>query len=210
MKIAIHTHYTYSYEPLAAIVIPNLQKYADKYKYDLHIEKYPDGNVDFVKTKTALKLLEDYDLVFCLECDMMVMNHTIKAESFIDDKHSFFICADVNNINGGSFIAKNNNYTRLFLEQTNNPEYGFKTEQNYWEANAVNHPDVKILPHPSINSIPYKYYHNYGYINYNWQPEPTHEQGNFEVGDFICHLPGMPLEKRIEIFNELKQYIIYE
>lgn len=210
MRIAVHTHYTNSYESLASIIIPNLQWYCDKNGYDLHIEKYEDGSVDFVKTRTALNLLEKYDLVFCLEADILVTNHTKKIEDFIDDKHSFFICNDVNGINGGSFIAKQNNYAKLFLEHTNNPAYGFKTEQNYWEANAINHPDVKILNHPAINSIPYKYYHNYGYINYNGQSEPTHEMGNWEKGDFVCHLPGKTLLERIKIFTEIKEQIVYE
>lgn len=210
MNIAIHTHFTKSWEDLAAIVIPNTQRYADKHGYYFIIEKYEGDNVDFVKTKTALQLLESYDLVFCLEADMLITSHNVKIENFVDDKHSFFICADVNNVNGGSFIVKNTGFGKLFLQHTNENVGGFKTEQNFWEINAPNHPDVKILPHPSINSIPYKHYHNYGYINYNGQPEPTHEMGNFKVGDFICHLPGKTLEDRIKIFTELKQHIIYE
>lgn len=208
MKIAVHTHYTNSYEPLASIIIPNLQWYCDKHGYDFHIEKYEDGNVDFVKTKTALNLLEKYDLVFCLEADILVTNHTKKIEDFIDDKHSFFICNDVNGINGGSFIAKSDELGKRWLSDTNKFEGKYKTEQNFWEN--ITHPLVGILQHPSINSIPYKYYHNYGYINYNGQSEPTHEMGNWEKGDFVCHLPGKTLLERIKIFTEIKEQIVYE
>lgn len=216
-KVAIHTHFTNNWEELASITIPNTQRYADKHGYDFHIEKYPDGNVDFVKTKTALKLLDEYDVVFCLEADMLITNHAVKVESFIDDKSAFYLCVDVNGVNGGSFIAVGEN-GGLVLKYTNDApktqhEYSLTTEQNVWEH--ISHIEavllkVKILHHPSINSIPYKYYHNYGYINYNGQPEPTHEQGNWQPSDFICHLPGKPLSERISIFNEIKQHIIYE
>ncbi len=213
MRVAIHTHYTNSWEELAALVIPNLQRYADKHGYDLHVEKYQDGNVDFVKTKTALKLLENYDLVFCLEADMLIMNHTKRVTDFIDSRHDFYICKDINGVNGGSFIIMGTEHGERFLKETNKKEGEFKTEQNVWETleKYPNHDSmVLFLKHPSINSIPYKYYHNFGYINYQGQLEPTHEMGNFAIGDFILHLPGKPLEERIKIFNELKQHIVYE
>lgn len=214
MKVVLHTHYTKKWQELADIVIPNTQKYCTKNGYDFLVEKYNDGNVDFVKTKTALQLLKDYDVVFCLEADMLITNHSVRIESFIDNKHSFFICNDVNGINGGSFIAVKGKYAEVFLENTNNPIYGFKTEQNYWEVNAIDHPDVKILTHPSINSIPYQYYApSYGKIGFKEGGiviMPTHEEGCWQVGDFVSHLPGMTLEKRIELFNKIKEDIIYE
>lgn len=210
MKVAIITHFGGEYEALADIVVPILERYCKKHHYSLFVNKVGNGKYDFVRTKDARRLLDIYDLVFAPEIDLMITNLTIPIGAFIDDKHSFFICKDVNGINGGSFIVKNTNYGKMFLDNTNNPIYGFKTEQNYWEVNAEDHPDVCILYHPSINSIPYKHYHNYGYIKYEGQLEPAHEEGNWKPGDFIVHTPGLEFNKRVEILSNLKSQIVYE
>jgi hypothetical protein len=33
---------------------------------------------------------------------------------------------------------------------------------------------------------------------------PTHKDGNWEEGDFVLHLPGLSMQKRIEILSQLK------
>lgn len=215
MKIAITTFYTTSYQPLADITTTELKKYADRHGYDLFVNVIPDGNVDYVKTVDARKLLDEYDLVWAVENDLLITNHTIRIESFIDDEHDFFICCDINGENGGSFIIKNTDWGKNWLEYTNNLCGEYATEQNVWEKLAIEGKNIKYLNHPSINSIPYEYYApSFGYINWEqYEPrkeKPTHEMGNWEVGDFICHLPGKNLHERLRIFNELKENIIYE
>lgn len=210
MRVCVNTHYTKDYEGLAAIVIPNLQWYCDKHNYDLHITKSENGVFHFVKTKDTLNLLEKYDIVFTIELDAMIMNHKIKVEDFIDDYHDIFLCKDVNNYNSGVVITKSTKWAKDFWDIVNLNENNFGDEQNFFEQYGSRYDKIKVLPHPSINSIPYKHYHNYGYINYSGQAEPLHIQGNFQKNDFICHLPGMTLEKRIEIFSKLKEQIVYE
>lgn len=211
MNVVVHTFYSESYTPLSDITTVELYEYCRKHKYDLFIEKIPNGNVDFVKTKKARELLDKYDLVWAVENDILITNHNIKIESFIDDEHDFFICKDVNNVNGGSFIVKNTEIGKWWLDETNKAAKNYTTEQNFWEL--LGHTKVKYLEHPSINSIPYEYYApSYGYINWEqYEPikeKPTHKMGCWEVGDFVCHLPGKPLNERIEIFNQIKEHII--
>lgn len=208
--------YTYgeNYSPLADICIPSLVRYCKKNNYHWGINMVkPDEKTgyDYLRINRALSLLKQYEIIFIMEGDFLITNHTKRIENFIDDKHSFFICKDVNGVNGGSFIVIQNNFSDNFLKSTNELSNSYKTEQNVWESTELIHlKEVKILPHPSINSIPYKYYHNYGYINYQGQSEPTHEMGNWQKGDFVCHLPGKTLEERIKIFTEIKEQIIYE
>lgn len=212
MRIAINTFLTTSYEPLAALTTTVLQRYADKHGYDLIVEKIPDGNVDYIKTVTARKLLDEYDLVWAVENDILVTNMNIKIESFVDDEHDFFICKDINNVNGGSFIVKNSDVGKWWLDNTNKAQRNYKTEQNFWEY--IGHEKIKYLPHPSINSIPYALYApSYGRIGYvegYVADMPTEEMGNWSPGNFVCHLPGKTLQERIDIFNGLKKFIIYE
>jgi hypothetical protein len=55
---------------------------------------------------------------------------------------------------------------------------------------------MKILPHPSLNSYPYEHYPEFKNV--------THEQGNWEEGDFLLHCPALPYEKRAEILRNAK------
>lgn len=206
LKIAVTTFYTNSYEPLAAITIPVLQRYCDKHGYFLNINKVPDGNVDFIISRDARELLYDgYDAIMGIETDILITNFNVSIEDFLDGGNDFYICRDVNNINFGCWIATGTHLLSFILAH----EGKFKTEQNVLEHFQPK-TKVKYLEHPAINSLPYKYYHNYGYINYNGEPMPTLEQGNWERGCFNMHLPGMPLEKRIEIFQNHLKDIIYE
>lgn len=207
MKIAVTTFFTESYEPLAAITVTTLQRYCDRHKYDLHIHKIPDGNVDFVITKDALLLLDEYDIVMGIECDILITNFKIKIEDYNIDSSDFLICRDVNNVNMGCLIVKKTDGEgKRILEFILNQKGNFKTEQNVLEHYGLT--ENCFLPHPSINSIPYEYYHNYGYINYNGQSKPTVAQGDWVKGNFNCHLPAKPMQERIEIFNQIKEHII--
>ncbi len=70
---------------------------------------------------------------------------------------------------------------------------------------------IKILPHPSINSLLYEEYApTWGIIGNTDTslPKPTHEEGDWRRGCFICHLPGMTLERRLEIFAKLQKDVI--
>lgn len=211
MKIGITTFYTESYESLAAIVSPNLKRYADKHSYDLHINIIPDGNFHFIKTKDCRKLLDEFDVVWVVEGDILITNHNFKIENFIQYGTYLTICKDINNFNGGSFIIRKSKWSKDLLDLINSFESIYGDEQNFmerWFDSDLFGSIIGTLKHPSINSIPYEYYHNFGYINYKGQPMPTHEMGNWEIGDFVCHLPGKTLQERIEIFNQIKEHII--
>ncbi len=213
-KIAVHTHYTYTYESLAAIVIPVLQKYCDKNGYDLHIRKSHD-KFHFVKSHHLRELLEEYDLVLSIELDILITNLTVRFEDFINDTHDIFICKDINDYNGGCMITKSTEKAKRIIDLVNLNIDDFGDEQMFFEKYGnVYHSIIKVLPHPSINSVPYEYYYpSYGKIGFkdgDIIEKPTEEQGCWNIGHFNCHLPGMELSKRIEIFNKIKDFIIYE
>lgn len=213
MRIAVTTFYSKSYRGLAEITTNVLRQYCNKHGYDLYIHEVEDGNVDFIITRDVRNLLDDYDIVMGIECDILITNLNYKIEDFIDNEHDFFICKDVNNINAGCFIAKSTQYGVHLISFILMNEGRFKTEQNVLEHYQPK-ANVKYLNHPSINSIPYnEYAPSYGYINWDQytprKTKPTLEMGDWQKGNFNCHLPGMTLERRIEIFKKLKEEIIY-
>lgn len=205
MKIAVATMYDQNYAELAQCVLPNLEAYCHKQDYHLHVEMNPK-NLHYTAIRVCQQLLKTYQAVFFMDLDIMVTNHNIQIESFLDDTNTFYLTEDINEINTGTMIVKDCAYLDLILQS----EPHFQIAQNYIETTRQY---VKVLPHPSINSYPYltHYAPNYGLIP-GWTPRfslpPKHENGNWQKGDFIYHLPGKPNHDRIRIFEELKKEIV--
>lgn len=212
MRTGVLTAYYENYKPLADIVVPNLEDYCIRHNYLFCTYIFPSSGVhySFKRIKAIRDLLnnEDIDLILCLDIDVLITNHNIKIESFIDSEHDFYITKDINGINAGNFIVKNTDWSKSFLdyilshqETKDNDQEVIESikEDEIWEGK------IKILSHPSINSYPYEHYGpNFGAIGDRKVEKPTTEEGNWGPGNFIIHLPGMPLEKRIELLREVE------
>lgn len=212
--LKILCHYTTNWKPLADITVPNLQEYADKHGYELSVkEVLPYQKYTGIeKMKMMEENLQDGDIAFVVDCDVLITNHKIKLEQFIDDKHDIFICRDINDVNTGTMIWKWNVMGRTIHKHVKDliEQQKIDCEQNYFEWSCSQNKNgirsvVKVLEHPSINSMAYNYYKpSYGKIGYQDGDEvnyPTHKQGHWEKGDFILHCPGMKLSDRINIFT---------
>lgn len=200
-----------NFSELADICRPTIINYCAKNGYDCNIKcvnKNKKGWYGFINTKHGRELLERYDLVFMMEGDFLITNPNIKIENLIDDQHSFFICKDRNHINGGSWVAKGNKDGKDFLDFINRFEDECEHEQTPFELWCESDYRVKVLDHPSINSIKYdEYYPSYGKIGYKdgeVVEMPTVAQGNWTPKSLNCHLPGRSLSDRIKIFTEIK------
>ncbi len=205
--VAVTTFYTQDYEELADIIIPNLQKYCLRHGYHLDILKTENGHYHFVKTKQARDLLEKYDIVVAIELDVMITNHSIKIEDWLDEQNSMYITTDVNDANTGVIIIRNTDLGKGLLDMVNKYENTFGDEQMVFENKRIK--GVKYCEQPCFNSVPYEYYApSYGYIGYKEgevREMPTESMGAWKPTHFCAHLPGMTLERRIEIFTEIKQ-----
>lgn len=212
MRICVAYTYGENFAELAQVCIPVLIKYCEKHKYDCAIKAFPTnkkGGYGFINTKRVAELLDGYDLVLSLEADMLITQLDWKIEDLIDEEHSFFICKDVNDYNGASWIVKGNKEGKDWLNYVNSFEDEYEHEQTLFEKVCSNISIVKTLNHPSINSIKFdEYYPSYGKPNFkigDKVTKPTVEQGDWIPECFICHLPAMPLEKRITTFQRIKQ-----
>lgn len=213
MRTTVLTTISDSWKELGDTVLPVMAAYCKKQVYSFEVRTIP-STFEFHKIHAVLDVLASgEDLVFCLDSDILITNHTRMVEEFIDSEHDLFITQDINEINIGSFIVKNTFWARgllCYVAECSDAE----NEQNGFKPHMEN-PEVKILPHPSINSYPYdEYAPTYGLIPgrsplLGITGRPTHEQGNWEPGDFIAHLPGLPLQRRIEIFTKMKDQIVW-
>lgn len=210
MRICIQMLYTESWKEIALITVPNVVNYCRKHGYSWNIKCIPEPYDAFEKIREIKKIFyaNEADVVMSMDCDAMVTDYTKRVEDFISEHNSFFCCEDYNGLNTGIFIVKNDIEGNIIIDYSlpMQGDIGFNCEQdkisNYFYHNTESDTGIEILSHPSINS--------YLYENYSEIPLQTHEQGQWNQGDFILHLPAIGMDKRKEILNEYKNRIIYE
>lgn len=176
------------------------------------------------KIKLCLDLIDDCDVLLCLDTDLMIMNHNITVESFLDNYNDIYIPRDRDNINVGVIILKSTEYVKQFLndvwECRNTFPDEFQQEQAaWWEIMKKYGLDkMKILNQKGINSYPYhdetftnrfgNVEDEYSYTKRQFDPLIQHHYGNFTTGDFILHMPGISMDRRKKYLQFYKDKII--
>lgn len=200
MKIALVTMFGHNYKEIAAVTIPLMKKYATRHQYQFFELVLKDGNDYAYKKHDFFKSTSLWvDVLFYLDIDCAITNHTIKAESFLDSQHDLFITQDKTEINGGSLLLKTTKEGMIINNAILGLKGKYENEQNaivWLMGDPAFNQFVKILPHPSINSYLYDLYPEIGKL----KPQ----EGQWEEGQFILHTPGLPYEKRIEVLKNAK------
>lgn len=201
MRVLVVTTWCDRYKGIADVSLPNLFAYCDLHSYLPAVIKLDESEGFHYKKHEFFKeaLGGHSHIIFYKDIDTKITNLSIPIESFIDDEHDLFITKDFGGINGGSLILKNTEGGRrvnyFILSQRNE----FNNEQeviDHFINDPAFSPFVKILPHPSINSYPYEHYKEF--------KDVTHEQGQWQEGDFLIHTPALELSKRAEILKNAK------
>lgn len=205
MKISVLTLYFENYKPLADLVLPNWQRYCDKNGYNLvtYCGDYimPHAPIGFQKVRfaydTLFKQENEIDALLVLDLDIIITNPEVKVEIFLDDTHDYFVTADVNGLNNGSFIVKKSAGGKAILEYILENKYRHFNEQDMLKFH-LDEPllveKLKILEHPSINSYWYDLYPAYSSL-----PQPI--SGEWSEKDLLLHLPGLSLHHRLELLK---------
>jgi len=201
MKIVLQCLYTDGWLDIARVVLPNMANYAKRHGYNLNVKSYREpcpSDFGYNKIKEIKELFDHgADVVVSLDLDLLITNHNYKIEDFLNDKNDFYIAEGYN---AGVFILRKSEWSYRFIEYilSQQGKTGLHCEQDaiYQYIKENGNDDICVLPHPSINSFKYELYPEYSNV--------THEQGNWEEGDFILHLPGVGMDKRKEILSTTK------
>lgn len=118
-KIAIVTLFDHNYSELATMSIKNKIEYANKHNYDFI---YFDDIIDktrppqWSKVKAVESILKDYDWVWWIDIDTLIMEFDIMLESLIDDNYDLiFTSNEYSYLSNGSSFFKNTQLTFDFL-----------------------------------------------------------------------------------------------
>lgn len=202
MKILCCTMFSPSHEELAEVSLVNLIEYTKIHGYDMRIIYIENDKWEYKKHEAFVKYFgEGYDLIWYKDVDTVITNLAIPITNFIYDDYHFFITKDFNEFNGGSIIIRNSEMGRFFNGVILEYRGRYENEQNvinYLINNFVIWKSVFILPHPSINSY-----------NYSLYPEckeyvGREDLGDWKEGNFLLHVPALPMEQRIKILKSAK------
>lgn len=146
---------------------------------------------------------KEVEYILFIDSDAIILNHTIKLESIIDENYDFIFTRDVNYWNTGTYIIKNSDWSIKLLEwiwehrlhEKNQTQLEQLLLGKYIDNFGLDH--IKVVSQGTMNSYPYT---AYGY--------PANIEGDYKHGQFICHFPAMHNWQRKEFFNKLIPNII--
>ena len=228
IKFCVLVSYDEGYKRMASYTVDlNIKKYCEMHGYDLHIdyqEKFSNGKpAQWQKIRAARELLEthNYDWVFYLDTDCIIMNPHIKLESFIDDNCSFIlpqcqkavdtpitVIPNIENIISSQFFVKNDECGRDILDDIWLAQNNDKVEEFDYEGRQIRilintgkyNNRIKIVEEKRLNRFwyvnsPFMVFSFFGINDNVWQ-----------WGDFIVHVTGYDTEARVRLLSDLNYF----
>jgi hypothetical protein len=186
-------------DALAKVSMPNILAYCHRHNYGLIQARNGERHPCWWKVKAVEQALAEIkpDWAVWLDIDLWITNHTTKLEYWMSLDHDFVCSYDKNGLNAGVLFFRNTEWTRQLLER-------------WWETDTHGcvSPEQSALAYclPAMNANskwccrPQKEFNAYDYSEYGY----SYASGQWEVGDFILHMPGVTNERRIERFTQLR------
>lgn len=204
MKIKIISAYAGSYKEYIDISSFAIERYCSKHNYDYSIYSIPhtfNRPHSWFKISKFLEILanEDYDYTLWLDADATIVSINTKLESFIKENKNIYISKDMNNINCGIILIKNDNLTKQYLDEVwNKTKY---INHHWWEQAAF----IELIDSNFSNicqSIEYLDQSIFNAYDYNYYTEKRPE-GQVNDKSIIFHAPGLSHDTRL---NLIKKY----
>ena len=221
------------YEEMANITIDqNIKGYCELHGYNLirhKIENVDNGRApQWQKIIESINILQssDLDWLFFIDLDCLIMNQSIKLESFIDEKYSFIIPS--HGIDALDFpmeineFGDNNVITCAYFVK--NDEIGIEILKSIWECrglpegveiNEFDHegrqcritlamPEFK----PYVKIVEERLLNRFWHMNSPFMVMHTIGINDltWKPRDFIVHVTGYALQERIKLLSDLEYF----
>lgn len=222
-----------NYQPLADLTWDqNKVLYAEEHGYKVFCKTdnfKENASIGFQKIHYIRELLDlhpEVEWFWWTGTDTLVTNFGTRIEDRIDTRYHFIIAVDVNGINADSFLVRNTEEARLYLDRVISLEqesYQFWDTEQWAMARALGFPGtgdpswpfgedlvvnnefkdiVKIVPQRYMNSFNYQLYH------YTDHRDKLGWDGNWQLGDWLIHWPACSLEYRLQLAEFYREHII--
>ncbi|HLW67842.1 MAG TPA: hypothetical protein VKS79_21165 [Gemmataceae bacterium] len=199
MTFALTSAWPKREQALADLTWPNKVAYARRHGY------YAEAGVRENWHWSKLDAIEDVlyrgcpgcEWVCWMDCDTLVMNQDVLLESFVDPYVDMVCSYDVSGLNAGVLFWRNCEWTKQFLkkwreigQRVNHGPLSEQTILAYW---------LVAQPPERWRCVPQRNFNSYRYAEVRMQ----HPEGEYQAGDFLLHLAGVNLPRRLQLVREL-------
>ena len=216
-NIAIVTLFDKNYEDLAKVSLPDKVEYARAHGYDfIYFDEVIDASrpPQWSKVKAVEYLLNDYEWVWWIDIDALIMNNSVRLESIIDNQYDIIFTENKYSVisNGSSFF-RNSQLTKDFLQESyalNDPLLKdvnimvFDHEQQPMRILYQQVPKyrqrIKLLHERVCNSFWYTNSQSALSAYPNWNKEDN----IYQAGDFVVNFCGRSKEERVDVMKIFK------
>jgi len=236
-EICILVSYNEAYTPIAEISVKNnINKYCELHGYNFLISRFEDYATDdkpvawqnaYNKLKAARDILKNnnFKWLVYIDTDSLIMNSSIKLESFIDDSYSLIVLnhqvfpsdnpitsvAGLNNVIISHFFIKNNEDGLKILDAwINNEGWPENIPIDQWDLEGrqmrilINNPKytskIKAINEGIFSRF---WYSSNPFLVFNFK---GFSDNFFRPGDFIVHTVGYSIEERARILSDLNYF----
>lgn len=204
MNIAIITLFLPNYDPFVEVVSRNWEAYARRHNYGLCWKRteVPVPDIGFAKIRFVRELLFEqenpWDAFFVMDTDILFTNFDIKIESFLEESpdSDYLVCTGFNGLCNGAFIIRKTEQARDLLDYMLANKYRHDNEQDTIKY----HLDDPELP-GRITLYPYSAFNSLLMDLYPEHAPATPERGDWQPTDFVLHLAGMSLDRRMALIE---------
>lgn len=223
-RCGLVTIHTGRHLPLAELTWTNNRElYAKKHGYDAiaktdnfkrtHLNANGHTLLGYEKIELLLQTLNEnkHDILLWSGADTMITNFTIELPEFYYPGYSVILATDFNGINADSFIVFNTPDAKKWLQTLLDMESVYCNFPGV-EQDAMR--DIQEQFKNIVKIVPQRYLNAYHYHIYRTRANATSNMdamgysGNWQIGNFLIHCPGQPMEVRFELFNRIKDLVI--
>ena len=211
---AVISHNDEKYQPLADYTWnKNKQLYCELHGYS-GINKttgFKGGiPIGFEKCFFIKELLDkhpEYEWIWWTGSDAMITNFTIKIEDKIDPNYDLIIATDCNEINNDSFLIKNTQWAKDWMDELINliPKY---SNHYFYEQQAM----IDTIPKykDKVKIVPQRYLNAYKNDLYPHQSkfDLLGNDGTWQKGDWLIHWPGTGLDLRLQLARHFLNEVV--
>ena len=219
-KIAIVTLFDHNYSDLAKMSIKNKIEYANKHNYDFI---YFDDVIDktrppqWSKVKAVETILKDYDWVWWIDIDALIMEFDIMLESLIDDDYDMIFTSNTYSyLSSGSCFFKNTQLSFDFLTDCYDLKHDCLKDVNInvfdHEQQSMRQLILNVDKYKSKSKLIDERCCNSFCVTENVQvlsvyPSWNSDSNIYQKGDFVIQFCGRSFSERINDFEKYEKNV---
>lgn len=190
----------------------NKDKYAQRhgYKAFAKMDNFSKEAVHFDKFVHILDTFNknpELSWIWWLDNDAMITNFNCKIEDVIDDSYDIIMTTDLASLNTGSFMIKNSENSRVWLEDMINKRKDYVNDKKWFDQQCVidtyiSYKEIiKVVPQRTMNSYDYRMYQVNGV-------DMLGNDGQWQQGDWVIHWPGLNNQLREQLAKQYQVAVV--